>query len=174
MLECVDTQLGIWQGGGKKGTNMSIKQTYTEARQAGYNASQALRVAKIIAAWQEAEAKGLVRLQTQEEQENYFDVYGEPEGYTDIHGRRVSAEKEREEMCASLERDGAWIVYGQWFDGSNWQDGDSVGMNTGYSDPTDWRKNWYVPDIMDATLDALNAHSEERQWAAEASLQTIS
>ena len=105
-----------------------------------------------------------VRLRVEEEQESYFDVYGEPDGYEGMHGRRVSAEQERKEMVETLDRDGCWRVFSEFWnpETEEWEVADSVGMNTGYSDPTSWRENCYVPDLMQAALDQADLVKAER------------
>lgn len=153
---------------------MSTKQRYKEARQAGYSASQALRTAKILVAWDKAEANGLVRLRAEDELENYFDLYGEPEGYTNLHGKRVSAKEERDEIERQIDLYGCLCCISEYFVDGQWRTADSVGMCVGYRDALDWQQNCYVPDLMASALEALNAHKEERLWASESALQTIS
>lgn len=55
-------------------------------------AACALSSARTLAEFERAQADGIVRIRAEHEQENYFDVYGKPEAYTDGHGRRVSAQ----------------------------------------------------------------------------------
>lgn len=143
----------------------TIASTYAKARRAGYGAQSALMAARTVLEFAEAERAGLVRMVCEAEVDNYFDVYGEPEGYTDGHGRRVSAEKERAQMVETLERDGCWIVAAEWFDGcphcgrGEWETAGSVGMCTGYKNPLDWLENWYVPDLMREALDRISVRA---------------
>ena len=137
--------------------------TYKDFRAAGYTAQHALRAAKIVERWNALEGAGLVRLGQDAEQDDYFDVFGEPDGYTDGNGKRVSAEQERQDLLDSFERDGLWIVYGEYStlgDGA-WHMADSVGMCAGYRDALDPLENWYVPDIMQSTISALEAARRE-------------
>lgn len=138
----------------------AIQSQYLALRQAGYGAAESLSAAKTIVEFRAFEADGLVRLRAEDEEENYFSVYGEPEGYVDGHGRRVSAKQEREEIIASIERDGLWICISEYFDGDEWQMADSIGMNCGYRNPLDPVANCYVPDLMRAALDRAAKHAE--------------
>lgn len=131
---------------------------YFDARKAGYPAAHALSTAKTVNEFSE---RGDVRIEMFPEFDGYFDVHGEPDGYVDGYGRRVSAEEERKQIEESIENLGCWIVAGQILvdednpdDEKAWETIDSVGMNTGYSNPCSWRENWYVPDLMDAVLRA--------------------
>lgn len=87
--------------------------------------------------------------------ENYFDVYGEPDGYTDIFGKWHSPEQERKEIEESIDRLGCWYVFSEYFDGEEWQRSDGVGMCSGYRNPVCPFQNCYVPDLMEAAIDAL-------------------
>lgn len=124
----------------------------------GQDAACSLRSAHTILAFREAEKAGLVRLRCEEEQENYFDVYG-----------REDDEKQQKEMEAILERDGCWWTCSEWFDGEEWQHADSCGMHTGYRDPLDPFQNCYIIDEMQAALDALTSFQDERASEAEES-----
>lgn len=117
----------------------------------------ALSHAKLLGEWHKAESAGLVRLRSEEEQESYFDGFGEPEAYTDAHGRRVSAEQARKELCELIDAKGCWCVISEYWDGEEWQQADSIGMCTGYDDPESPFENCYVPDLMRSALDAVNA-----------------
>lgn len=132
-------------------------------RRHGYKSLEAWRTSKAVYAFSQRECMEFeepgegsdVRLRLESEQESYFDVFGEPEGYVGRYGRRVSAEQERKEMVESLDRDGCWIVISEFWnpETKEWEMADSIGMNTGYSDPTSWRENCYVPDLMQSALD---------------------
>lgn len=109
------------------------------------HADHALRMAKTITEWQEAESAGLVRLKADEERESYFSVYGEPD-----------SEQERKAIVHSLELYGCFVVYsevntGSEASGDNWEMCDSVGMCV-YKNPLDPFENYYVPDLMQAAL----------------------
>ena len=112
---------------------MSSKQLvrdYSRFRQAGWHAATALRAVRTCAEFAALESLGLVRLVASEEVESYFDVFGEPEGYTDGNGKRVSAEAERQELVRSFERDGVWHVGSQWrtSEADEWRPAAGVGM----------------------------------------------
>jgi hypothetical protein len=126
-------------------------------RNQGFNASQSLRAAKTLARWKDYENIGLVKMEAIEEEENYFDVYGEPEGYTDVHGKRHSAEDERKEIERQLNLHGCWIVRAMYRDSFDdaWQSADSVGMCAGYKNPLSPFENAYVTDLMQSAIDAV-------------------
>lgn len=135
------------------------KELYLQARHAGHNASEAWHSAKIVAEFEQHSDN--VRITAETEQENYFDVYGKPEGYVDQFGNHHSAEQEYEEIHDSINRLGCWIVSGEFRNESGeWEMADCVGMNTGYSDPCDWRQNWYVPQLMQSALAGRKQHVE--------------
>lgn len=128
--------------------------TYQQFRQAGFSASESLRNAKICARFADLESQGLVRLRAIPEEEDYFSVYGEPDGYTDLNGRRVSAEQEREELCATIDRDGCWRIRSEWreTEDSLWNLADDIGMCV-YKNPLCPLQNCYVPSLMRAAID---------------------
>lgn len=106
----------------------------------GMDAKAALRAAKILERWQAAECGehdepeiGSVRLVCEPEDEPY-DAGDCRDAYTNIYGRRVSAE---------------------YFDGEDWQSADSIGGCAGYEDVLSPFENWYVVDLMDSALDAV-------------------
>lgn len=131
----------------------------------GRDAECSLSAAKTILAFRELESRGLVRMRAEPEQENYFDVFGEPESYTNAQGHEVSADKAREDLIATLDRDGCWWTVSEWFDGDEWQHADSCGMHAGYKNPLDPFENCYVIQEMRAAVDAWNAHVEEMAGA---------
>lgn len=138
--------------------NATIKSLYHEARAHGYKPAHALMAARTVFEFYSI-GESHVRIQASEEQESYFDVHGREDGYVNQFGRRVSAEDAQKELEAIIERDGCWVVYSE----SNcpacgeWKVIDSVGMCAGYADPTDWRQNSCVPDLMRAAIDAYES-----------------
>lgn len=135
--------------------NQRIKNLYSQARSAGYPAGHALHTAKTVAEFEDLEREGYVKLELEPEQESYFDVYGEPDGYVNQFGRKVSAADERKELEDLIERLGVWCSVGSFridLDNDDWELADSCGMHCGYNDPADWRENWYIPDIMSETI----------------------
>lgn len=134
-------------------TNMSTKtklENYRKFKQntgglVGYCAAQAWRNANILEQWEKALDNDQVRIIAREECENYFDVYGIPD-----------SEKERKAIERELELHGCWFVTTEYRDeNGDWQHADSIGMNTGYSDPTDPFQNCYVPGLMRSALDKV-------------------
>lgn len=129
-------------------------------------AACALASALTLAEFERAQAAGLVRLRTEDDPENYFDVYGKPEAYTNGNGRRVSAKQAYTELCALLDRTGNVRVIAEYFDGYCWQHVDSIGQCAGYNNPLSPFENCYVVDLMRSALDlgaAVRADMELEQ-----------
>lgn len=122
-----------------------IKSYYQRFRARGERAKWALRNARTLEAWQDAENAGLVRIVAEPEQESYFSVYGTPD-----------TEKERKAIEAEIEHSGCWCVLTEYLDDSGkWRHADSIGMCTGYDDPCSAYQNDYVPQLMQAALDLV-------------------
>jgi hypothetical protein len=154
--------------------------TYRKCLAAGYLAADSLRTARIVREWSDYAADnadesdrtsgspdpddGCVRLVIGAEDESYYDVFGEPEAYTDQYGRRVAAEDARKETDRILDRDGVWRVSAQYLDPYTlrWATADSCGMFTGYRDVTDPVENFYIPDLMQSALERM--HSAWAEW----------
>lgn len=126
---------------------------YRRFRASGFAPAHALYAAKTLEAWNRLEDAGLVQIVAEEEEEFYFDVYGEPDD-----------ERERERICDIIERSGCWCVVGQYrtSERQEWQRADSIGMCVGYDDVTSPFDNFCVPDIMEATIEALKAELKSR------------
>jgi hypothetical protein len=133
----------------------------------GENAQQALAAAKTLIRFRELEDEGLVRIKAEPEEESYFGVYGKPDGYTDINGKRVTAEEERKRICELIDRDGCWWVVTEYKANTcenhthdAWEHADSVGMCI-YDDPTSPFENCYVIGMMDAAIEKAEGELEE-------------
>ena len=127
----------------------AIQRNYRQFRgKGGMGARKAVRAARILAKWEEL-GEGCVRMRAEAEEESYMDSYGEPEGYVDGNGRRVSVAQARKELVELIERDGCWRTVSEYFDGQEWQHADSCGMHTGYKDVLSPFENWYVVDEME-------------------------
>jgi hypothetical protein len=135
--------------------NASVSYTYRQARKLGYTAKDALRIAKIVERFQWLEYEDRVRLRYEDEDESYFDVYGEPDGYTDIYGRRISAEQAKQQIIDSIERNGNYWITSEVYnpETEEWEHADSIGMCSGYNNVLDPLENCYVPDLMAAAID---------------------
>lgn len=133
------------------------KYTYADFRNAGMAPRQALRTARICQRFADLESQGLVTLASEDEQENYFDVYGKPDAYEGKNGKRVSADQALKEMEATLERWGCVVIYTEFrlSEDDEFEHADSIGRCV-YANPLDPRENWYVPDLMSAALDAYD------------------
>lgn len=133
--------------------------TYQQFRLSGDKPAQALRSARICQQFAALESAGLVRFRVEDEQENYFDVYGEPEGYENQYGRKISAEQERADIVTSIERNGCLWLCAE-FRGSEddeWQWADSIGMLVGYRDVTNPLENGYAVDLAQSAVKAVEA-----------------
>lgn len=130
----------------------------------GRDAECSLSAARTILRFQELESEGLVRMRAEPEEESYRDVFGDPEpGERNGHPRtQEDADKELDEI---LERDGCWWTVAEWRkdDDSEWEQADSCGMHTGYSDPLDPFENCYVVQEMQSAIDALEKYLDEQK-----------
>lgn len=125
----------------------------------GMNAVQAWQEAQTRIAFDDAEKAGLVRIEAHPEEESYWDVYGEPD-----------SPKEKKQIEEALESMGCWYVVTEWRPSpdAEWEHADSVGMCVNQN-PTSPDENCYVPQMMRAALDALEAHDERERYAVGAS-----
>ncbi len=117
-------------------------------------AACALDSARTLANWREAEGAGLVRLRSEPEEENYFDVYGEPEAYEGANGRRVTAEMAKAQIVETLENWGCFCVISEVFEDGEWVHADSIGFCV-YEDPLDPFDNSYVVDLMAKAMEQI-------------------
>lgn len=125
-------------------------------------AKSALYSARIVVKWRDYEWDGCdddserivgeCRLRAEADEEPYY--AGDMEdGYTNIHGRRVSAEEAQKEISAMLERDGVWGIVAEVWNGKEWEMVDSIWSCAGYSDVLSPYENCYVVDHMAAAMD---------------------
>lgn len=77
------------------------------------------------------------------ETENYFDVYGEPEGYETGTDEVVTAEQERNDIVDMINRDGLWQYASQCRCPAcgQWETVDSIGMVIGSLDDSGYRED---------------------------------
>lgn len=127
------------------------------------SSNNALCDAKRVVQFRELESLGLVRIRAEEEQEAYFDVYGEPEGYTDQYGKIITPEEERKQIIESIELNGCWYLVAEYRldENDEWEMADSIGMNVGYDDPTSPYENWYVSDLMASAIEKIETSTPE-------------
>lgn len=135
--------------------------SYQQFRLSGDKPAQALRSVRIAQEWSALESAGLVRFRVEDEQESYFDVYGEPEGYVNNNGRKVTAEQERAEILRSIEQNGCLWLCAEFRtdEDSEWQHADSIGMLTGYQRVTDMLENSYAVDLASSAIEAYHAQA---------------
>lgn len=142
--------------------NAIEKRHYKRARAAGYDPTFAGRIAHTLARWNELdcghECDRLVRMVAEPENESYFGVYGEPDGYTNQNGREISAAEERAEICRQIDLNGCWYVKAQCRTSpdDDWQDADGDCGMCIYDRPTDIFQNCYVEYMMRSALDAID------------------
>lgn len=147
--------------------NKELASLWSKLRAENYHALTAWMAAKSILRFKELEEEGRVRLRCEPELENYFSTYGEPEGYTNTNGKRVSAKEERAELVRIMDRDGLWWLCSEVWDGEEWQHSDSIGMCMGYKDPLNLFENCYVPDLMGSAVDAWEKMESDRRTELE-------
>ena len=87
---------------------------------------------------------GRARICRAPEEESYFAVYGDPEGYTNADGIEVCADQEREEIIDLIDRDGLWYYFAQVRCAccGQWETVDSIGMVIGSLDETGYRDDF--------------------------------
>jgi len=136
-------------------TPKPLQALYHKFRKAGYTPPEALYSAKVWTAFEELESQGLVRLQADYEEECYFDVFGEPEGYIDENGQTITPEQEKANIIDMIERLGNYYIYSQarCSECGQWQTLDSVGHCVGYEYPLSPYDNCYVVDLCQAAID---------------------
>jgi hypothetical protein len=99
----------------------------------------------IIETFRNLESNGFVRIRAEEEQESYFDVFGNPD-----------SPEERQEIVDRLNLNGCWCVTSEFMgDDGRWHHADSIGMCTGYQNVLDPEENDYVCDLMASAVNAL-------------------
>jgi len=147
--------------------NKQTSKVYQQFRSAGFTAKDSLSNAKTLIDFQQAESAGLVRIIAEPEQESYFAVFGEPEGYEGRNGKRVSAEQERKELEAQLDDLGCWCVQAEVKDAQGeWQQVESVGMCSGYQDPCSPFENCYAIGFMRVALNHIPQDGQHDDVAA--------
>ncbi len=125
---------------------------YADFRKIGYTAERALANAKTLAKFRDYEENGWeargIRLRAEQETESYFDVYGKPD-----------STQERDRLIDIFDRLGVWCVISEIYneDSGKWEHVDSIGMCTGYENPTSPFENDYVIDLMDAAVKAYES-----------------
>lgn len=154
----------------------NVKSLYHQFRAAGYRADESLRSARIVSAFC---APG-VEWDHDSDPDRFSDfapgddlgrvrIIAEPDEDYDWEDLDNSVPRSVYERCA---RDGAWGTVAQVWNGSEWEDVDSVWGNVGYDDPLDPVENCYVVDLMSAALDRraeilASIESEILAWSAE-------
>jgi hypothetical protein len=119
----------------ESGDNMTSTELeiYRRFRLKGVRAQEACINARVIYAFSRRED---LRLIAEPEDDRYFDIHGEPEGYLSDEGHWVSEEKHRKQICDRLDRVGCWYVCSQkrspvcekCGDGGEWETVASIGM----------------------------------------------
>lgn len=135
--------------------------TFQDFRAAGYRAIDAHRNARIAARFDELNAtfsREIVRIRAEDEDESYFDDFGEPEEYVNEFGKTVSADEHRADIIHQIETYGCLCVISEYLDeDEEWQIAGSIGMCVGYKDACNPLENWYVPDLMQEAITAADA-----------------
>lgn len=132
--------------------NSWIRLEYMRLRHKGWTASAALRAARIHDAWTDLENEGVVRIEHPIDCEPYDDTYVDT--WDDLSPAK--RERYKKELHDTIERWGVYGIVGEFFDGKDWHEVDSVWSILG-NDLTD---NGYDVDIKSATIDAYLAHRD--------------
>jgi len=132
----------------------SYTREYWRLRRLGWVAVSALDAARVKADFDDATGKGLVRLKVvPDDAYEIDDLAGDtfnPKANPNIPPARL--ERERKAFAESVDRNGVWGIVGEYFDGEQWQHGDSVWGFVGEN----WQDSGYDRDVMALTLDALH------------------
>lgn len=97
------------------------------------------------------EAEDLVRISSEPEVENYFDVFGREEN-----------ERDQQRMQDTIDRLGCRYVFTEYRDANRaWQRADSIGMCV-YDDPESPFENCYVAELMCAAIKGAEAALTEQ------------
>jgi len=135
--------------------NDAIKREYFRQRRLGNRARWAYQHAVTQARWDAMESEGLVRLDIRPDEDCGFDdLAGDMfnrKANPDIPESRMA--KEEKEYRERIDREGVYGIVGEYFDGEEWVDADSVWGFVG----DDWRDSGYDSDIKRATMDALES-----------------
>lgn len=129
---------------------------YLLGRMARMNPAEVHRAATIVTRFQDREwLEEDVRLVLIQEMENYFDVYGEPDGYQNEFGQYVPASKAKKEIERQIELFGCHCILAQYRNPQTgeWETVDSIGMIVD-EHPLAWNVNPYVVDLMNSALEA--------------------
>jgi len=146
---------------------LPLARLYQSERKRGFQAKHALFNAQTRLEWDKHEVAeyssgeaidpqpGSVRLRILPDDhvdlDNLFGDTYNPQVNSDIPETRL--EREREQEVDRVNRDGVWGIVGEYFDGEEWQHGDSCWGFVG----DDWKHSGYDTDIMHATLNAAQS-----------------
>ena len=132
-------------------TDKTTLKHYRKFRTIGRTPKQAMRSARILTKWEALEYRGKVRIQTGHEEENYFDVYGEPD-----------TEQERKYIVEAIEQHGICYVFTEYFSAGEWHQADAIGMCI-YSKPCSPFENDYATDLMGECIEQYEKAKEQRK-----------
>lgn len=147
---------------------------YHRLRKKGFNAKQSYSQAKTYQEWDRLDGftfdgderaktaapnktiycPGPIRLILEPEGEYYDDSFIDT--WTDM--RECEREKYRKELWDRIERDGVWILCGEYWNDNEWEMADCCGGFIG----DDWENSGYDSDTMDATIQAYQNHLETK------------
>lgn len=120
--------------------NKETRHLYKRFRLTGQPGSEAIANARTVARFDELEANGLVRIHAKEYQaDEFIATYGPADG----------------ETALAIDRDGAYEVETEYYDGLSWQFADCVACVC--PKPTDPFHNGNVPELMNTALQLLGS-----------------
>jgi hypothetical protein len=136
-----------------KTMNARILAEYLRLRRNGCSGSYALRAARTLDAFTDAENDGLVKLECEPECDYYDDSYVD----TWEHCSQTAKDRAKKEIADRIDRDGHWILVGYYLDtDGTWERADCIGGFIG----DDWQDSGYDVDIRQACLDQLEAQAQ--------------
>lgn len=134
---------------------MDVKEIYHRLRKqdAHNSASNLLHMAKSYVEYMALDAQGVVLLHKRDEQESYWNVFGDRESYSEYYVKQIdrSIEMYGNYYCS--------VTFQNPISGE-WEEVDGIGMCAGYKDALDPFENYYIFDLMRSAVNAYKkAHA---------------
>jgi type II secretory pathway pseudopilin PulG len=146
-----------------------INSLYRKARQQGWQANQALRRARTVAAWDAL--KGYVYDAGDATRDNPYPwegsvrIIAEPDQDCDLSFADAWSKRDSDALYQRANNDGCWCYTAQFWNGHTWTTTDSICGCIGNS----FDGSGYDADLMQSALDAYTSHVEDEARTLEAS-----